>query len=80
MVTPVSSPACGGNSGMRIEATSIMACMNSATEVLEVQRRSVSPCPQCDLADTVLHEVPADRGEGGDVTPGTDLHKAGLSR
>jgi hypothetical protein len=45
-----------------------MACMNSATE-----RRSkaplVGPCPRCDLADTVLHEVPADRGEGEDSTP-----------
>lgn len=36
---------------------------------LEAQRRSVGPCPQCDLADTVLHEVPAGRGEGGTPRP-----------
>jgi hypothetical protein len=65
---PVSGPEFSGDGGMRTEATSIMACMSSATE-----RRSklsaglaplVGPCPRCDLADTLLHEIPADRGEG----------------
>jgi hypothetical protein len=37
---------------------------------LDAQRRSVDLCRQCDLANTVLHEVPADRGEGEDLTPG----------
>jgi hypothetical protein len=59
---------------MRIEATSIagasnasarsMACMSSVTE-LPSKAPLVGPCPQCELADTVLHEVPADREKAG---------------
>jgi hypothetical protein len=44
---------------------------------LEAQRRSVGPCPHCDLAETVPYEVPADRGERRDSMPGASRLVAG---
>jgi hypothetical protein len=45
--------AAGGRRDVRIEATSIAARMSSANSAL-VRRL----CPQCDLPDTLLHNVP----------------------
>jgi predicted 3-demethylubiquinone-9 3-methyltransferase (glyoxalase superfamily) len=42
--------------------------------------QEIGPCPQCDLADTVLYEVLADRGEGGGLAQSTGLHDVGVSR
>ena len=84
----MSSPACGGNGGVQSEATSIVGAIEPQRALhgphelgdraaLEAQRRSVvGPCPQGDLVDTVLHEIPASRRRRG-LTPGASRLVAG---
>ncbi len=63
MVTAVSSPVYGGNSEM---ATSIMACMNSATEMSSKLSAGLAPLGRHVLlvrcvagSDTVIHDAQA---------------------